>query len=52
MVTLPEGSMKSRDGNSVPIKELINNMEDTIKESYLNQHKGEWGEEESNNTAT
>lgn len=34
-VTLPEGAMSSRDGNIVPIMELIQRMESAVYEEYL-----------------
>lgn len=45
-VELPDGAMSSRKGNIVPITELIQQMEDTVKDQYLNRYQGEWNQDE------
>lgn len=52
MVELPDGAMSSRKGNIVPLLDLIHEMEVTIKERYLNKHKGIWSDEQIDLTAT
>ena len=44
MVELPEGAMESRKGNIIPIAILINNMEEHIESTYLNDK--DWSEQE------
>lgn len=51
VVELPDGAMSSRKGNIVPLMELIEQMESTIKERYLDKYMGEWPEEEIETTA-
>lgn len=50
-VELPDGAMSSRKGNIIPITDLINQMEATIKERYLNKFINEWSVEEINQKA-
>lgn len=50
-VELPEGAMSSRKGNIIPMTDLINNMEATIKSQYLNKYETEWTSEEIDSTA-
>ncbi len=54
MVELPDGAMSSRKGNIVPLMDLVHQMENTIKENYLNKYleANEWGQEEVEKTAT
>ena len=54
MVELPDGAMSSRKGNIVPLMDLVTQMENTIKENYLNKYleSGEWSQEEVDTTAT
>lgn len=54
MVELPDGAMSSRKGNIVPLMDLVSEMENSIKENYLNKYleNGEWSQEEVNQTAT
>lgn len=51
VVELPDGAMSSRKGNIVPLMELIEQMQSTIKERYLDKYKNEWSEEEIQLTA-
>ncbi|MEE2744631.1 MAG: arginine--tRNA ligase [Bdellovibrionota bacterium] len=51
VVELPDGAMSSRKGNIVPLMDLLDSMEKTIKENYLNQYKGNWDQEEIDRTA-
>ncbi len=51
MVELPSGAMSSRKGNVVPLSDLINQMQDTIKENYLEKYRGDWPDEEIDKTA-
>ena len=48
---LPDGAMSSRKGNIVPLMDLLDSMENTIIENYLNQYKGTWDQEEIDRTA-
>ena len=52
VVELPDGAMSSRKGNIVPLMDLLNRMENTIKENYLNQYIGKWEQEEIDRTAS
>jgi len=38
MVELPDGAMSSRKGNIVPLMELVSQMENLIKEKYLDKY--------------
>lgn len=51
-VELPDGAMSSRKGNIVALMDLINSMEETIKNEYLSRYKDEWTQEQINQTAT
>ncbi len=51
-VELPNGAMSSRRGNIIPMTSLIDNMEKTIKEEFLNKYSNEWDQKEINDTAT
>ncbi len=50
-VELPSGAMSSRDGNIIPLMELIHQMENTIKERFLQRHQ-DWSSEEIDELAT
>ncbi len=50
-VELPDGPMSSRDGNIIPIIELIDKMESTITSHYLERYRGVWTEQEILSTA-
>lgn len=50
-VELPDGAMSSRKGNIVPLTTLIHNMENMIKDQYLNRYRGEWKETEIDEVA-
>ena len=45
-VELPDGAMSSRKGNIVPIIELIDRMEKTVREQYLARYKDEWSDDD------
>ena len=51
MVELTDGAMSSRKGNIVPIQALIDEMQDKIKNDYLNKYKDQWPAEEIEQTA-
>lgn len=51
-VELPDGAMSSRKGNIIPITALIQKMENTVKEQYLNKFISDWGEAEVNLAAS
>jgi arginyl-tRNA synthetase len=50
-VELPDGAMSSRKGNIVPIMALIDQMHAAVKKDYLDKYKGEWEQEEIEQTA-
>lgn len=50
-VELPDGAMSSRQGNIVPIMELIESMRAMIKNEYLARYESEWSAEEIATTA-
>jgi arginyl-tRNA synthetase len=50
-VELPDGAMSSRKGNIVPLEVLTEKMEQTIRERYLEQYRGDWSDEEIRLTA-
>lgn len=52
VVELPDGAMSSRQGNIVPLMTLIHQMEQTITERYLEKYRGDWSDEEIQETAT
>ncbi len=41
-VELPDGAMSSRKGNIVPITDLIEKMQDTLKAGHLQKYRDEW----------
>lgn len=47
-VELPDGAMSSRKGNIVPLTDLIQKMQDTIKKNYLVRYENDWSTEEVN----
>lgn len=51
VVELPDGAMSSRKGNIVPLMTLIEKMESTITERYLEKYRGEWTDQEITATA-
>jgi arginyl-tRNA synthetase len=51
VVELPDGAMSSRKGNIVPLMSLIEAMEKTITERYLERYRGVWSDEEIIQTA-
>ncbi len=51
MVELPGGAMSSRKGNVVALSELVNSMESTIVENYLEKYRGDWSDDEIKSTA-
>lgn len=50
-VELPDGAMSSRKGNIVPLTTLVESMEKTIKDNYLNRYQDSWSKEEINQCA-
>lgn len=50
-VELPSGAMSSRDGNIIPLMELIQKMENMIKEKFLERHS-DWDQKEIDELAT
>ena len=50
-VELPTGAMSSRSGNIIPLTDLINQMEETIKVNFLNKYIGNWSDPEIKLTA-
>lgn len=50
-VELPSGAMSSREGNIIPLMELIHKMEEMIIEKYLNRNS-EWSDEQKHSLAT
>ena len=51
LVELPDGKMSSRKGNIVPILSLIDQMEEQVKNGHLAAYRGDWTDEEIDNTA-
>jgi arginyl-tRNA synthetase len=51
MVELPDGAMSSRKGNIIPLMDLVDKMQKTIIEKYLERYRGEWTDEEILETA-
>lgn len=51
MVELTDGAMSSRKGNIIPIQSLIDEMEEKIKNEYLNKYQDQWTDEQINQTA-
>lgn len=54
MVELPDGAMSSRKGNIVPLKDLVDQMENAIVEQYLAKYREDnsWTEDEIQKTAS
>ncbi|OFZ25700.1 MAG: arginine--tRNA ligase [Bdellovibrionales bacterium RIFOXYB1_FULL_37_110] len=50
-VELPTGAMSSRSGNIIPLTDLTNQMEETIKSNFLNKYIGNWSDQEIQLTA-
>ncbi len=50
-VEVPDGAMSSRKGNIIPLMDLIENMEKTITQNYLEKYRGDWSDEEISSTA-
>ncbi|MBL6991749.1 MAG: arginine--tRNA ligase [Bacteriovoracaceae bacterium] len=50
-VELPSGAMSSRKGDIVPLTDLIDQMQNTIKREYLSRYEGQWSSEQINETA-
>lgn len=51
VVELPDGAMSSRKGNIVPLMDLIESMESTITERYLERYRNDWSDQEIRQTA-
>ena len=51
VVELPKGAMSSRKGTIVPLMQLINSIEDRIRNDFLNQYRHSWPIEEIEETA-
>jgi len=51
MVELTNGPIASRTGNLVPLMDLVQQMEATIKNEYLARYRNEWTEQEIQQTA-
>ena len=51
-VETPGGAMSSRKGNIIPLIDLVNQMESMVKENYLEKYRGDWSDEEINETAS
>lgn len=51
MVELSDGAMSSRKGNIVALWDLINQMQDKIKNDYLDKYVDEWSLEQIDKTA-
>lgn len=52
MVELSTGAMSSRTGNYYLVDDLIKNMEDKIKNDFLNKYNEQWTKENIDHTAT
>lgn len=50
-VELPDGPMSSRKGNIIPLTDLIERMQETVKTQYLSRYDNEWTGEEQNEVA-
>ena len=50
-VELPDGAMSSRKGNIVPLQALVDNMVAMVKRDYLERYRGQWSDEEIEQTA-
>ncbi len=51
-VELPDGAMSSRKGNIVPLTDLIDQMEGMIVREYLEKYRGDWSDDEIEQTAS
>ena len=51
LVTLPEGKMSSRAGNVILFSRLRSEMHGYIMRNYLEAHRGDWSDEEIEETA-
>ncbi|MBO9667364.1 MAG: arginine--tRNA ligase [Bdellovibrio sp.] len=51
-VELPDGAMSSRKGNIVPLNDLVHNMEEHVKTTYLSRYENEWTKEDINLVAS
>jgi arginyl-tRNA synthetase len=51
VVELPDGAMSSRKGNIVPLMDLVQQMQDRITRDYLEKYRGQWSDEEIQETA-
>ena len=51
VVELPDGPMSSRKGNIIPLMELISKMESKIIGDYLEKYRGDWSDQEIQETA-
>jgi len=51
MVELTDGAMSSRKGNVVPLQALVDQMQEKIKNDYLEKYKNEWPQEEIDHVA-
>jgi arginyl-tRNA synthetase len=51
VVELPDGAMSSRKGNIVPLMDLIDEMQATIKLRFLDKYEGKWSKEEIQQTS-
>jgi arginyl-tRNA synthetase len=50
-VELPTGAMSSRKGNIVPLMDLVEQMEQSITQNYLEKYRGVWSDAEIKSTA-
>ena len=51
MVELPDGAMSSRQGNIVPLMELVRDMEKKVTDDYLKKYDKQWTPEEIKQSA-
>ena len=51
-VELPDGAMSSRKGNIVPLTDLVQQMEQMVKDQYLSRYLGEWSQGEIDEVAS
>ena len=52
VVELKGGTMSSRQGNIIPMTDLIQRMEKEVKERFLCRYEKEWSDQEIQNTAS
>ncbi|MBT5095346.1 MAG: arginine--tRNA ligase [Halobacteriovoraceae bacterium] len=52
VVELPDGAMSSRQGNIVPLMDLVHSMEKAITKNYLERYRGVWTDAEINETSS